>query len=240
MNSGGSKINPLPSPMTTHHSFVAPRRLLTSTLLFAVAIVCAISAKAQSPTDTQAPTLVSLDFTPKNVDVSNGEQTITVTAHITDNDAGFSHGSLFFQPPAGGPGLNGFFSATNRTPGGTAQDGTYEVTVTVPTSAQPGTWKLSSVSLSDQWNNASYSSFTFPGSLPYPSGTPTDLTVANANADTTAPVLVSLDFNPKSVDVTQGDQTVRLRAHITDSSGFSSAATSFIHSAGGTGIPAFF
>ena len=225
--------------MTTHHFSTHMRRLLAPAFFFAIA--CAMPAQAQTPppTDTVAPALVSLGFNPSSVDVSNGAQTVTVTARITDNDAGFSHGSVYFQPPQGGQGLSAYLSSTARI-SGTAQDGIYELKMTVPTSAQPGTWKLSSVSLSDQWNSVSYSAFSYPGSRPYPSGTPTDLTVANANADTTAPVLVSLDFTPKSVDVTNGDQTVTLRAHITDSSGFSSGATSFIHSAGGTGIPAFF
>jgi hypothetical protein len=38
--------------------------------------------------DATAPTLLSIDFTPKSVDVSSAASTITVTAHLTDNNAG--------------------------------------------------------------------------------------------------------------------------------------------------------
>ena len=184
-----------------------------------------------SNADTAAPVLVSFDFMPKSVDVTNAPQIVTVTARITDN-IGFNSGGFFFQPPSSGLGLSGSFNSTNRQTG-TAQDGTYQTTITIPAGARPGTWRLSSINLSDTSGNSVFHS-VFSGN-PFPAGTPTELTVSNANADLTGPTLVSFDFSPRSVDVTGGMAIVTVTARVTDNVGFSNATLRFEAPGGGVG-----
>src|SRR5215469_8896412 len=76
---------------------------LVSAVLVCVSMNAALGASAQSAPspgpfvsaaarmigtaeDVTPPQLVSVDFTPKSVDVSSSSQTITVTAHVTDDN----------------------------------------------------------------------------------------------------------------------------------------------------------
>jgi hypothetical protein len=168
-----------------------------------------LSVTSTAP-DTTPPTLVSLDFTPKTVDVTNAAQTVTVTAHLTDDNTGVNSAVIYFSSPSSAQTAFASFSLTS----GTATDGTYTASVTIPQGAEPGTWKIYRVSLQDTASNSVEYGPNF--ARPFPSGMPTDLSVLNANVDTTAPTLVSLSFTPQSVDVSSAAQTITVTAHITD------------------------
>jgi hypothetical protein len=56
--------------------------------LISAALVCVSMHTGLGAEDVTSPQLVSIDFTPKSVDVSSAASTITVTAHLTDNNAG--------------------------------------------------------------------------------------------------------------------------------------------------------
>src|ERR1700753_2418090 len=62
---------------------------------------------------------------------------------------------------------------------------------------------------------ASENSGGFGCPIERPLSAPT-LAVENTNSDTTAPVLVHIDFTPKTVDVSQQSADVTFTAHITD------------------------
>ncbi|MGW1801572.1 DUF7743 domain-containing protein, partial [Streptomyces sp. NPDC001984] len=176
--------------------------LVVSLLLlsFAGSLNTAIAAS-----DTTAPQLVAFDFTPKQVDVTNGHATVTVTAHITDDASGTVAPYLTFSnDPTGQSAGFGQMTLTS----GTALDGTYQRTVTIPQGAAPGDWNVSLYPLEDKAGNT--------GSFGPPPGFPNTLTVTAVGADTTAPQLVAFDFTPKQVDVTNGHATVTVTAHITD------------------------
>ncbi len=180
------------------------------TILFVAASCCAFAAAHAA--DTTPPSLVSLDFTPKSVDVSSAAQVVTVTAHLTDDSSGVSYAVVYFDSPSNNQTL-AFFSLAS----GTATDGTYQASVTIPKGAEPGTWKLFSVVLGDPAGNfVSYGAGA--SDTPFPGGTPTNLTVTDTNPDATAPALVSIDFTPKSVDVSSASQDVTVTAQLTDNS----------------------
>jgi DNA-binding beta-propeller fold protein YncE len=86
--------------------------------------------------DTQAPVLASLDYTPKQVDTSTASADVTVSARITDDLSGFRTGCLVFQSPSGNKAASACFSRVS----GTATDGIYSGTVTIPAFTEPGTW----------------------------------------------------------------------------------------------------
>ena len=196
---------------------------------------------ASANPDTFSPRVVSVNFTPTSIDVTNSPQSLIVTAHIIDNISGFTSGSVYFTPPSGPftppSGIGeavAFINSTNRI-SGTANDGIYQATVTVPQSSQAGIWEQSRTDVRDQAQNGDSRT-----RFDYTAGIPPDLMVASANPDTTLPTVVSVNFTPTSVDVTDSSQSVIVTVRITDNiSGFTSGAVYFTRPAGGGEAVAF-
>ncbi len=112
----------------------------TLRLVLSIAFAFVITHQnASAQTDTTAPQLVSIDFTPKSVDVSSASQIVTVTAHLTDNIAGASSaGADFFSPS----GLQ-LAGVSLQLISGTVYNGIYQGTMTIAREAEHGTWKMS-------------------------------------------------------------------------------------------------
>jgi hypothetical protein len=196
--------------------------------------------------DTTPPALVSLDFTPKSVDVTNSSQTVIVTAHLTDDNTGVQNATVYFASPSQAQHVLANFTLSS----GTVTNGTYQASVTIPHSAEAGTWTILQVFLQDTAGN--FVSHGPSYSAHFPSGTPTNLSVKNVPPmptptpsptatpsptptpnSSTVPTLVSLDFTPKSVDVSTAAQTVTVTAHLFDSiSGVQIAAGYFTSPSG--------
>ncbi|WP_221933207.1 hypothetical protein, partial [Tessaracoccus rhinocerotis] len=92
---------------------------------------------------------------------------------------------------------------------GTAQDGIYQGTVTIPTTAATGDWTVKIYPLEDSLGNDDSTFHEHP----------TKLTITNTPADTEAPVLSEFDFTPTTVDVAGGSQEVVVTARVTDATG---------------------
>ena len=149
---------------------------------------------------------MSIDFTPKSVDVSNASQVVTVTVQVTDTgsscticgNSGVSSANFGFYSPSSNQSVWANFGSYNRV-SGTAQDGIYQTSMTIPKSSESGNWTMRYAYVYDNVGNHTYYSVPGYGYSPYPSGTPTTLAVTSTTADTTAPQLVSVDFTPNSV-----------------------------------------
>ena len=66
--------------------------------------------------DTTPPDLNALAFTPNVVNAAAGPQTVTVTAHISDQPAGLNWGELGFRSPSG-QSAGTWFDASKRITG---------------------------------------------------------------------------------------------------------------------------
>jgi hypothetical protein len=125
--------------------------------------------------DNAPPELVSFDFTPKTVDVSTGPASVVVTARVTDatgaQDPTIVFGSTDTSQTAG-------FGAMART-SGTAKDGTYSRSITIPQDAAPGTWSALLYPLRDTVGN--------DGLVGPPAGYPTTLIVSASTPTLTEP-----------------------------------------------------
>ncbi len=105
--------------------------------------------------DSSPPQLVGFDFDPKAVNTSGGSQTITVSAHVTDDLSGVATvGNLGievrFQSPSGQiAGASARFGPTS----GSILDGVYVMLVTIPALAESGTWSVAYVFLRDGVGN---------------------------------------------------------------------------------------
>jgi alpha-tubulin suppressor-like RCC1 family protein len=109
--------------------------------------------------DTEAPQLQSLSWTPSSVNTSTGAQTITVTARITDDLAGNAGPSnptgnrsyISFKSP-GGAWLVALLGDEQRV-SGTALDGIVESSITVPAFSPSGVWTVDALRLIDNVGN---------------------------------------------------------------------------------------
>jgi hypothetical protein len=120
--------------------------------------------------DTAPPSLEGFSLSPTSIDTSSSAQTITATAHITDNLAGIVHGAGLaearFRSPSG-QFVNAPFYSEQRV-SGTAQDGIYSYDMTVPQFSEEGTWTLEYFYLSDAATNATFLSAAQVAALGFP------------------------------------------------------------------------
>ncbi|GAA4696406.1 hypothetical protein GCM10023226_38560 [Nocardioides nanhaiensis] len=157
------------------------------------------------PQDTAGPVVSDFDFTPKTVDITTGQKQVTVSVRLTDT-TGAEAPVMIVGSDTTSQTLG--FGQMTRT-SGTAQDGVYQRTVTIPTTAAPGAWSVRLYPVSDTLGNDG------PGFQDHP----TKLTVTNTPQDTEAPVVSDFDFTPKTVDITTGQKQVTVSVRLTDATG---------------------
>jgi hypothetical protein len=184
------------------------------------------SVLVEGTEDNEPPVLAGLTFSSRLVNVSASSQTVTVTAHITDNLSGVTSASIDFRPPSGKPTI-GRVPLTKVS--GTALDGNYEATVTFPRYAPAGVWKIATINMADNvGNEASLSTLRVEAK-----GLPATVRVEDLTEDIQAPGLSELKISPASVNVTASAQSVAVTAGITDNlSGVAGASVSFTSPSG--------
>jgi hypothetical protein len=140
-----------------------------------------------------------------------------VTAHILDDlsgnaGAGYtsSPSQIRFVSPSGQQSVWAMLAGYNRV-SGTATDGNYEYSMTVPRFSEQGTWHADYLMLVDQVGNTR----TLRAADLTAKGFPTTFAVSGSS-DTTAPTLADFSFTPNSVDTSTGAQTITVSAHILD------------------------
>lgn len=176
--------------------------------------------------DVTPPALVSLSIAPSTVDVTAGPATVTLTLHITDNLSGFDGGAVLFISPSGQQVASGGIAPPPIS--GSANDGIYQIVVTISRFVESGTWTLAFVDLRDKVGNRSL--IRTPELQA--AGFPTTLAVTSV-PDVNPPVLADFSFTPSTVDVSNGAATFTLMFHITDDlSGFDSGGVLFISPSG--------
>jgi hypothetical protein len=192
------------------HKATIPREIrMRSVRLIAIVLLITLTCTlglAQS--DTEPPMLVGFDFNPKSVDISAGSGTTTCTMIVTDSPAGVDWVQCSFDSPGG----QHVYCRANSPSTGDIYNGTFACDVTIPQYSAAGTWVVS-VGLGDNVNNNEL----YDTAELQQMGFPTDLEVTNSNEDLDPPVLVNLDFNPKSVDISTSSGTTTCTMIVTDS-----------------------
>jgi hypothetical protein len=166
--------------------------------------------------DVTPPELVSLDISPREVDVTDGNQTVFVNVSVRD-DSGVGFTSFWIRFPE--LGLYKSTYTTNWTFNEESQLYETSVSFVLDKTVIGGTWAFSVVGdLKDNLGNSTsqYSSaekLVELGFSPY-------LSVTNLNeVDTAPPELVSLTIEPQEVDVTFDQQTINVHLGARDDSG---------------------
>ena len=188
--------------------------------------------------DISAPRLESLTIAPSSIDTSTGPQTVTVTAHVTDDLSGVSSGpygfgDIVFVGPSNQQ-VHAFFSDTART-SGTSLDGVYSTTMTVPALAAKGTWAIYDASLVDNVGNR----LLLLHQDLVDRGFPSSFEQVGAG-DAAPPDIQSLSFDRASIDTSTGAQTITLTARLTDDySGVTAAYVQFFNTSGQVQVAPF-
>jgi len=196
----------------TQHPKRNPFPRFTRNFAFVLIGIGASGMAAHAASDTTAPNLLSFAIAPTQLDISAGSQAVTVNARITDDLSGNGNTStqVRFVSPSGRQSTTTMLSGWQRT-SGTALDGIYSGSLTLPRYAESGTWIVSYFSLHDEVGNyrtlnaANLSALGFPTSF-----------VVNGTSDTTAPNVLSFTIAAAQVDVSAGSQAVTVNARITD------------------------
>ena len=159
--------------------------------------------------DSAAPQLAGFDFTPKSISTASGPQTITITAHVTDDMTGVAAGGnlgieVRFRSASGQfTGATAYSGPTS----GTLLDGVYVMQATVPVLAESGPWTVEFVYFRDGVGNTRYLNANDLAAA----GFPTSFT-QTADGDHVAPQLAGFDFTPKSISTASGPQTITITA----------------------------
>jgi hypothetical protein len=106
--------------------------------------------------ETDPPVFSNLSVSPSTVDVSSSSQTVTLTLDVTDA-SGVDTPNITTQLQKIGSSNINADSVWQRTSGDN-KNGSYSTTVTVPTTASPGGYYLTSNYWSDIWGNSAISS----------------------------------------------------------------------------------
>ena len=133
------------------------RIVLIMLALLLLPIVSAVS-------DTTPPTLVSFDFEPKVVDVTQSDQTIKVTVQLKDDLSGVSNGvrggygvlapNVGFVSPSGKQSASVMFISTSKfLVSGDMLNGTYMDNMTLPQYSENGKWHIDYFYLVDNAGN---------------------------------------------------------------------------------------
>jgi hypothetical protein len=166
--------------------------------------------------DLQAPQLLSISLESNSIDASSGAVTQHVTVHATDNLSGLSWGNaLYSNTDSIGVARNFIASlASYNLTSGTALDGIYDASFTIPQYAASGVYKLNYISLSDNaGNNSGIGSWT-PGAFDY-LGAGNSFQITSAG-DLLAPQLLSISLGSNSIDASAGAVTQHVTVHATD------------------------
>ncbi|MBC8085994.1 MAG: hypothetical protein H7Z40_01915, partial [Phycisphaerae bacterium] len=175
-----------------------------------------------SISDTQAPAVVGIAVAPVGADVSLADQPIQIGLQVTDNLSGVT-----FAPCTASQSFN-FFAVILQSPSraqfrylsastftliaGTAANGTWSSTVTMPRYSEAGTWTIQSVTVRDCAGNTRFLNQTQLAAA----GLQIALPVLASPTDVQAPTLTGLAFSPIAINTSTGNQSVTVQLAISD------------------------
>jgi len=157
-----------------------------------------------SDPDTTAPTLVSLNITPNEVDTSLVDQPITVEMVVTDDKSGVDWANIYAAVTLSDQArLQHRYGWGQRVRSGPAPN-TYFLDMVMPRHSKNGFWRAQ-IELQDLAGNRRYLSLpTFP------------LFVRISTEDAQRPRLTGFDIQPPSVDTSQSSRQVSFYLDLTD------------------------
>ncbi|MCW1923943.1 hypothetical protein OKA05_15355 [Luteolibacter arcticus] len=183
---------------------------------FLLAAAC-LSACPLLADDTAHPVVTSISITPETVDVTSGPGSVSITAHITDDDSGFSFGNFILINGNGNHIKSFYFNGEDtRLPDGDALDGTYQLTINeVPQYGEPGDWRVDVLVFDHSGNARTFGQH--PDDIPLPVPDDGEFTVVNTGeVDSAAPEIGSAEINPDPFSTASEAAELTLTIHGVD------------------------
>lgn len=142
--------------------------------LMLMIIVCLNAACLDQPknADATSPSILSFDFQPKQVNLEDQDQQISLQARLADSNGEISSFEAIFNSPSHNQSVKADMNSTSRV-SGTAADGNYTITIDLPSGSQNGTWNLQQLTACDAHGNCKILDNSASATL----GFPTKLTV---------------------------------------------------------------
>lgn len=167
--------------------------------------------------DTNEPVIVEQLINPSYVDVSAGDQDITVSTRLTDDLSGLDYARMKFSNPSSNQNITCIFSLWKRT-SGDMNDGWYEDVLTIPQHAEPGQWILSGIELVDFAGNVL--NLEGQAAVDYCMALAPNVAyvfdVASGTPDLLPPVIESLSLNPAVLVATNDSGSIAATAWVSD------------------------
>ena len=161
--------------------------------------------EVRSLKDTVSPKLMSLDFTPAEIDTTNGPTEVKVSYTATDDLSGVTYIELSFASPSG---ILRRSASAKFEPTLSKSD---MMIVVFPKFSEAGRWTLNSVFLTDAGGNTLLLKTERIADLGF--GTVLDV---KSRADTTSPELRSLRFSPSVIDTRESEDSVTVDFELSD------------------------
>lgn len=166
--------------------------------------------------DSEAPELLSMTLSTRSVDTSSTSQTVDVTVRITDNFIGiestentsglsqvrFSHSS--------GQIVDAIFTSDERI-SGSATDGVYRYTMSLPFGAAQGTWIAENFSVYDQVGNTQSYSYEQMSQMRFETSFE-----QVGQGDEEAPQVLSMNLSRRVIDTAATSEQIEITVRITD------------------------
>ena len=131
----------------------AKKNIAVFGFLFIAALTISTTQLAAAE-DKNPPELVGFNICPNSINVSTGPAEVTFTAEITDDSSGFKQAWLNMMSPTGDQSLSvTFYANKNRLDN---KKDTYRASINFPKSSEPGTWRISGISLKDNAGNSEF------------------------------------------------------------------------------------
>lgn len=124
----------------------------TLVVTFAVALALFLFKPAFAQEDATAPVVLDLKFEPRVVDTARSDQTITVTARITDNLSGMKQAQVSIKHNTGSGWFAIYLHPEDRIQGD-ALDGIYQTSFVLKRYSPYGKWVIELVSTWDEVMN---------------------------------------------------------------------------------------
>jgi hypothetical protein len=188
--------------------------LVAAGLVAALGLTIARPARSGALVDNQAPQVVALSLSRAAVDASAGPADVVVDARITDV-VGLSIGgdvplTRFVLTGPGGQQRATAYLSRAQLVSGSAADGTYRTTVTIPWHAEPGRWTATFVLYDSVGNTATMNAAALAGA-----GLPSGIDQTGPG-DTTPPQLAALSVSPTTIDTALAPATLTVTARVVD------------------------
>jgi hypothetical protein len=161
------------------------------------------------------PVITSISRTPASVNVTHRAKSVTFTIKATDSTQDISGFIVVLRLPAipSQPWKVKMFRRTH----GTAKNGEWVGSTSIPRGAYPGTWTIEEAIIYDAaGGNATYSALPGQSALPWMSTWPKTIKVTSTKRDRHAPRITSTVFTPTSVDTSVVARTIHVTAKVTD------------------------